>query len=356
MYLGIKSAMIPRGMNYFLYSFLQIILINIASAAAAPVVPSLHFDGVYISKPDHTDGEEDTCEFIRFYPNGTAITVSSYCDRSALPEIMKWLTPENAGPEHSGVSLGMSSIAGNKLSFTAESKEGKVSYQGEIFDDHLDLNTYSFINNYRGKNSFSFVKVDDTSVGEVKEEEEENSPKLASKLKGTDFELTTQTIESNGEQRLTIRMNTGKPVANFTSVSGEKYLLENITYSPADSFKLKNIIPGAQREQLVVRGNTLLTRGEGQVKSYSIYRIDETGITELLNLITKRNFDGQDNRPSLYLTATVKEKIENNKLVIEYRYKGDDMSKYRVIRFKWNGSAFVDAKGSYKKIQNKYRP
>lgn len=336
----------------FLYAFFILIIVNTVNAADQQNSVSLHYDGVYISQPDHTDGGEDSCEYLRFYSNGTVIAVSSDCDRNSLSELLKWFTFENAGPKYSGVSLGLVSIKGDKISFSAESSEGKVSYQGVIFDDHIDLNTFSFINKSRGHDSYSFLKVEESTITDV----DVNSLKQTLKLKGTDFELTTRKVEGSKDQSLMIIMDGKPPITNFTNLDGTKDNLENIRFSAADTFELRKLIPDVKREQLIVKGSASLSRGEGEIKNYSIYSINEGGISKLLNLITERTFEGLNERPPLYMTAKVQEKIENGKIIVMYRYKLDNNHNYRTILFSWNGSAFIDGTGMYKKIYEKYRP
>ena len=229
----------------------------------------------------------------------------------------------------------------------------KLRYQkwvGPEKRDELDQQARVWATAYLEKNEVQGVN--DT-------EADQNSLKQTALLKGKDFELrawgSSSDYATDRDQIIDITMASGKSVTDCIDMDGGKSKLDDIRFSPSDSFELKKLITGFPREQLVVRGSAWLTRGEGGVETYFIYRIDEAGITELLHLVTGREFDGDDDRPSLSLTATVQEKIENGELVIVYCYKTDNR-KYRTINFRWNGSAFIDATGTYKKLHEKYSP
>lgn len=185
------------------------------------------------------------------------------------------------------------------------------------------------------------------------------------KLKGKDFELTIWGSASksiygnidNKSQHIEITMDGGNSATNFINSDGSKFELGQVIFAPGYSFELKRLIPDTTREQLIIKGSEWIPRGVGSLGTYTIYRIDEKGITELLSLITERyrSEDEINDQPSLSFKATVQEKMENNKLVITYRYQ-EDGGKYHTINFRWNGKAFVDATGTYKKIDEEYYP
>ncbi len=185
------------------------------------------------------------------------------------------------------------------------------------------------------------------------------------KLKGKDFEMTVWGSANksiygdidNKYQHIEIIMNGGESVTDYIDIAGNKLKLEDIIFAPGDSFELKKLIPGAPREQLVVEGSEWIPRGVGSLGIYEIFCIDKKGITILLSLITDRyrSEDESTDQPSLNLKATVQEKVENGKLVIVYRYQ-EDGGEYHTINFLWNGRAFVDTTGKYKKIDKEYSP
>jgi hypothetical protein len=201
-------------------------------------------------------------------------------------------------------------------------------------------------------------------TGEDDAAADENSLQ-ATKLKGKDFELTIWGSANksmygdidNQYQHIEIIMDGNKPVTDYIDIGGNKFQLEDIIFAPGYSFELKKLIPGTTREQLITQGSEWIPRGVGSLGTYSIYRIDEQGITELLNLITDRyrSEDEINDQPSLSLEADVQEKMENGKPVIIYCYQ-EDGGKYHTIIFRWNGKAFVDATGMYRKIDEKYSP
>jgi hypothetical protein len=139
--------------------FLLLVQMSIAGHAFAEGITeknALRYHGVYVSKPFVDD--EAYCELLRFYPGGTVITVSSVCDRRDLKDIKKWFSAKNAGRNHSGVSRGKFRIKGDRISFAAVSREGKVNYQGHITGDQLRLHSHSHINGNKDKDSYSFVQ------------------------------------------------------------------------------------------------------------------------------------------------------------------------------------------------------
>jgi hypothetical protein len=131
-------------------------LLSACTTSRQPMSTKLpRYDGVY-SAQTFVDGEK-YCEYLRFYPNATVITVTSECGKTALQDIKKWFSRENAGPEAAGVSRGTVSIVGNKISFDAVSKEGSVSYEGEILSKRISVSTYSHINEARDHDVYQFI-------------------------------------------------------------------------------------------------------------------------------------------------------------------------------------------------------
>jgi hypothetical protein len=142
-----------------LFLAIQLCCIGYAYAADSVSKISLRYDGVYVSEPFEGDGgNENYCHYLRFYPRGTVITVSSVCDRAALKDIKKWFGVNNAGSTHTGISRGKIKIEENKISFFAISLEGNVTYEGEMVNDRLVLSSHSHINGHNDNGTYSFAK------------------------------------------------------------------------------------------------------------------------------------------------------------------------------------------------------
>jgi hypothetical protein len=140
----------------FVYVFLYLLAAGAVNAADSNYKTLVRFDGVYISNP--SDDKEPYCHYLRFYPKGSVITVSTDCDQSSLSEIQEWFTFKNSGAKAAGFSRGRAKIVDNKISFSAVSREGTVSYWGEIENDYIHLKNYSSINKNRSEDSYTFVK------------------------------------------------------------------------------------------------------------------------------------------------------------------------------------------------------
>jgi hypothetical protein len=174
-------------------------------------------------------------------------------------------------------------------------------------------------------------------------------------LHGKDF---TVTVSENGNElykNLAIKLSNGTSIGEILYLSGDKRQLENELYSQADKFELVRILPHAAREQLVVKGSAALPDGYGTIGSYAIYRIDDTMITELLNVVTERDFSGLEGQAAQKFSATVTPETREGKTVIAYRYM-TDKEPFKTIVFEWDGKSFVDPSGSYRHLDEKYRP
>ncbi|MGH8049888.1 MAG: hypothetical protein ACREPB_04435 [Arenimonas sp.] len=119
-------------------------------------VASLRYDGVYRAET-RVDGDL-YCEYLRFYPAGTVITVTSECPgNDVLQDIRKWFSSENAGPEANGISKGKTTITGSGITFDAISREGNVGYTGKITGERIRLSSYSHINQHRDDEVYKFL-------------------------------------------------------------------------------------------------------------------------------------------------------------------------------------------------------
>jgi hypothetical protein len=118
------------------------------SAAPSSAVPSptaLRLNGVYQSV-----GGGPYWHYIRFYPDGTVLTVTS----SGTPsDLRAWFHRER--PD---MSKGRFERRGEHLSFSTVSQEGKVDYDGTGNDQTLRLSSHSHINGHRGEASYRFAE------------------------------------------------------------------------------------------------------------------------------------------------------------------------------------------------------
>lgn len=173
--------------------------------------------------------------------------------------------------------------------------------------------------------------------------------------RGEDFVLSVTENGNSLYKNLEIKLANGNSIKEVIGIDGSTSRLENLLFSNNAQFELKRLLPNEKREQIVVTGKTVLPGGYGTVGTYTIYRVDEEQLTELINLITERDFPGLEGQPAQKLTASVSEKMEDGQLAIVYRFLADSLH-YRTIVFRWNGSDFVDSSGKYKSIDAKYRP
>lgn len=108
----------------------------------------LRYEGVYRSGKVSREGTR-YWSYLRFYPNGDVIAVSS----SGQPEdLREWFAKES-----SNVSRGKVVVTGNRIAFSAVSAQGAVDYSGEVEGNRLRLESYSHINKHREDDVFEFV-------------------------------------------------------------------------------------------------------------------------------------------------------------------------------------------------------
>lgn len=124
-------------------------------AGTAPAAPShgnsLRYDGIYRSEPSRPMGSStDYWEYLRFYSDGSVISVSS---TGQPKDLRAWFSKEAPG-----VSLGKVATQGNRLSFTAVNTSGSVDYSGEVDGDRMCLRTRSHINEHQESKAYVFVK------------------------------------------------------------------------------------------------------------------------------------------------------------------------------------------------------
>jgi hypothetical protein len=118
-------------------------------------VIKIRFDGVYQSDMDIDKEDMDTTwTYIRFYPGGQVISVST----EGTPwEIKDWFKLD-----FENVSKGDCEVNGSRLRFSTTSKSGTVNYKGKFINDKtMLLRVKSLINGYKGREKYYFIKVDD---------------------------------------------------------------------------------------------------------------------------------------------------------------------------------------------------
>jgi len=108
------------------------------------------YDGVYMSSREYKTGNISYREYIRFYPDGDVIRVSS----TGSPEdLRKWFSREQPY-----VSRGKISIEGNRISFSVLVDKGSIDYSGQFEGDTINLSSYSHATKYRDSDIYLFVK------------------------------------------------------------------------------------------------------------------------------------------------------------------------------------------------------
>jgi hypothetical protein len=113
---------------------------------------SVRFDGIY-----QGETQSDSKKFIRFYKNGTVLSVASTVDAEAH-DVVKWLKIEKI--ETGNFSKGKYEINQKKIYFSTSAEEGTVIYSGEISDNTiLNLRVKSLINGSESFQTFYFVKL-----------------------------------------------------------------------------------------------------------------------------------------------------------------------------------------------------
>ncbi|MQA37331.1 hypothetical protein [Rugamonas aquatica] len=174
-------------------------------------------------------------------------------------------------------------------------------------------------------------------------------------LKGKDFTLEVYASGSDPVRNLMISMTESSEIRLFRSDSGQTSELGSMLFAPADTFELKELIPGEPRQQILCKGKQLLSRGAGTLGSYSLYRIEGDHLQELLSLIVERVVEEGNGYQPQTLHATVEETTRDGQPLIVYRVKAGKLAE-RTIEFRWNGKLFEDASGEYAKLTAAYNP
>ena len=123
-------------------------------------MPKLRFDGYYFYL-NKKENPKDTKNYIlRFYEKSQkVISVSVGLNNNKVKNDFnindffpseKWF---NEDYEKSGIY----EISGDKIRFYTQSKNGHISYKGEILDNRLELFSHSYINGYETKILYNFI-------------------------------------------------------------------------------------------------------------------------------------------------------------------------------------------------------
>ncbi|MCU6498257.1 hypothetical protein LPN04_10680 [Rugamonas sp. A1-17] len=187
------------------------------------------------------------------------------------------------------------------------------------------------------------------------QEDAEGEAQVTKSLKGKDFSLQVTVNGNDSFRNLEVSMSDDRQIRLVRSRKGEISELSNLIFSPADNFELKRFIPDDAREQILCKGSQFLSRGAGSLGSYSLYRIEDDHLQELVSLLTEREVEDGNGFTPQKLHATVEETTRDGQPAIIYRVKADK-HRERIIVFRWNGKIFEDASGQYDKIIAEYIP
>jgi hypothetical protein len=112
----------------------------------------LRFDGLYGA----VDEDNMWKTYIRFFEDGEVLVYPTVKSVDDVPQIMNWLTKENAPVND--YPRGAFTRDGKQLKFDTSSKYGEVKYEGEIDGETLKLRVHSLINQNRWRSTFVFER------------------------------------------------------------------------------------------------------------------------------------------------------------------------------------------------------
>jgi hypothetical protein len=123
---------------------------------------TVRFDGVYQTAPEIDTADNDTTwNYLRFYEDGTVISVSA---SGAVEHLAPWFTVSETKSKtdwQQNPSKGHYKVRGNKIHFTITSKQGSIVYKGSVLGEtKLVLHYKSLITGDKGKEVYYFVKAD----------------------------------------------------------------------------------------------------------------------------------------------------------------------------------------------------
>ncbi|MCJ7467887.1 MAG: hypothetical protein MUO53_14490 [Maribacter sp.] len=115
----------------------------------------IEFNGLYETTCEYEEeDEEGTQNYLRFYPNGKVISVSTDCDGIAS-DLKDWF---NLDMKY--LSVGNYELNGKRIRFSTKNRNGTVNYRGQItISGSLKLRSKSLINGYISREEYQFKKV-----------------------------------------------------------------------------------------------------------------------------------------------------------------------------------------------------
>ena len=185
--------------------------------------------------------------------------------------------------------------------------------------------------------------------------DEEVAPDITHALKGRDFSARVLVNGNDQYRNLDVAMDNGTQVLLLRTMTCESSELAHMTFAPAAAFELVDLIPGEAREQIVYQDSAMLSRGEGMLDTYTVYRIEGDHLQELLSVITLRDREEGNGPPPQKLAARLERTIQNGQPAFAYHVKAGDEPEQTIV-FVWNGKLFEDATGAYAKIAENYLP
>lgn len=131
----------------YLFALAAFVFFSCSNGDSSPV----RYDGIYQTKKMENQNTGDQYRmFLRFYEDGTVISVSS---SGVADDIKGWFKKG-----HENVAEGEYEIEDDEISFTTSSNYGEVEYSGTISDrENLKLNTVGD-NGNKQKVTYTFVE------------------------------------------------------------------------------------------------------------------------------------------------------------------------------------------------------
>lgn len=118
----------------------------------------LEFDGLYEAECDYSNEEnsnEGEQSYLRFYPNGKVISVTTDCKGKAQ-DLKSWFNTDM-----DDLSIGEYKITNHKIKFSSISAAGKVKYKGKISKSGLiTLRWCSLINGNKGEATYKYIPLE----------------------------------------------------------------------------------------------------------------------------------------------------------------------------------------------------
>ncbi|MFI8531396.1 toll/interleukin-1 receptor domain-containing protein [Streptomyces aquilus] len=123
------------------------LLKSLAAVAAARV--GVRYDGFY-AKPSSKEG---FTEFLRFYPDGTVLDVTT---SGSVDQVARWFNRD-----HPDLGTGTYDIVGDRITFAPSDSYGTIEYDGTLREEggELHLHTLSRINGHQSDGVWRFVPV-----------------------------------------------------------------------------------------------------------------------------------------------------------------------------------------------------